>query len=255
MTKTDLRAMARVLQAAAIATSNNYDLTEWNTHVGHNNLWYSGFRRWVANAGLIKTGAPTANGCRLVAISSTVMESNGAFAKLQKCHEAGSCLQRSPIPRTLGEYKDVSEHCQSLLSKANPVGLNKESNYSIPWVIRSHFFAELRSRGIPALKMDDTSVRDILRCFPDSSGWLMELWQKKGLQTLKDVCDHLNYNHPPELLTMYMCIFGEKSILKEDLSTLKKNSALLKRARVEGFRASGVVAVPAVLIKRCVLGQ
>jgi hypothetical protein len=183
------------------------------------------------------------------------MESNGAFAKLQKCHEAGSCLQRSPIPRTLGEYKDVSEHCQSLLSKANPVGLNKDSNYSIPWVIRSHFFAELRSRGIPALKMDDTSVQDILRCFPDSSGWLMELWQKKGLQTLKDVCDHLNYNHPPELLTMYMCIFGEKSILQEDLSTLKKKSALLKRTRVKGFRASGVVAVPAVLIKRCVLGQ
>ena len=251
MTKTDLRAMARVLQAAAIATNNNYDLTEWNTHVGHNNLWYSGFRRWVAAAGLIKNGS----GEQLVATSSTDMESNGAFAKLQKCHEAGSCLQRSPIPRTLGEYKDVSEHCQSLLSKANPVGLNKESNYSIPWVIRSHFFAELRSRGIPALKMDDTSVQDILRCFPDSSGWLMELWQKKGLQTLKDVCDHLNYNHPPELLTMYMCIFGEKSILQEDLSTLKKKSALLKRTRVKGFRASGVVAVPAVLIKRCVLGQ
>ena len=252
MTKTDLRAMARVLQAAAIATNNNYDLTEWNTHVGHNNLWYSGFRRWVAAAGLIKNGSGFR---RLVATSSTDMESNGAFAKLQKCHEAGSCLQRSPIPRTLGEHKDVSEHCQSLLSKANPVGLNKESNYSIPWVIRSHFFAELRSRGIPALKMDDTSVRDILRCFPDSSGWLMELWQKKGLQTLKDVCDHLNYNHPPELLTMYMCIFGEKSILQEDLSTLKKKSALLKRTRVKGFRASGVVAVPAVLIKRCVLGQ
>ena len=83
----------------------------------------------------------------------------------------------------------------------------------------------------------------------------MELWQNKGLQTLKDVCDHLNYNHPPELLTMYMCIFGEKSILQEDLSTLKKKSALLKRARVKGFRAAGVVAVPAVLIKRCVLGQ
>ena len=83
----------------------------------------------------------------------------------------------------------------------------------------------------------------------------MELWKKKGLQTLKDVCDHLNYNHPPELLTMYMCILGEKSILQEDLSTLKKKPALLKRTRVKGFRASGVGAVPAVLIKRCVLGQ
>ena len=83
----------------------------------------------------------------------------------------------------------------------------------------------------------------------------MELWQNKGLQTLKDVCDHLNYNHPPELLTMYMCIFGEKSIFQEDLSTLKKKSAMLKRTRVKGFRASGVVAVRAVLIKRCVLGQ
>ena len=84
----------------------------------------------------------------------------------------------------------------------------------------------------------------------------MELCQNKGLQTFKDVCDHLNcYNHPPELLTMYLCIFGEKSILQEDLSTLKKKSALLKRTRVKGFRASGVVAVPAVLIKRCLLGQ
>ena len=246
MTKTDLRAMARVLQAAAIATSN-YDLTEWNTHVGHNNLWYSGFRRWVIAAGVIKNGP----GEQLVAISTTGMASNGAFAKLQKCHMAGSSLQRSPIPRTLGEYKNVSTHCKSLLSSTNPVGLNKDSNYSIPWVIRSHFFAELRSRGIPALKLDDTPVRDIIRCFPDSSGWLMELCQYKGLRTVKDVCDHLRFNHPPELLTMYLCIFGEKSILEADLSTLKTNSALLKRARVEGFRASGVVAVPAVLIKSC----
>ena len=179
------------------------------------------------------------------------MASNGALAKLKKCHQAGSCLQRSPIPRTLGEYKDVSEHCQSSLSKANPVGLNKDSNYSIPWVIRSHFFAELRSRGISALKLDDTPVRDIIRCFPDSSGWLMELCvQNKGLRTVKDVCIHLRFNHPPELLTMYLCIFGEKSILEADLGTLKKYSALMKRARVEGFRASGVVAVPAALIKR-----
>ena len=143
MTKTDLRAMARVLQGAAIATSK-YDLTEWDTHVGHNNLWYSGFRKWTAAAGLIKTGS---SHYRNGVISITDMESHGALAKLQKCHEAGSCLHRYLIPRTLGEYKDVSEHCQSLLSKINPVGLNKESNYSISWVIRSHFFAELRSKG------------------------------------------------------------------------------------------------------------
>ena len=91
----------------------------------------------------------------------------------------------------------------------------------------------------------------LFRSFPDSSGWLMELCQYKGLRTLKDVCDHLRFHHPPELLTMYLCIFGEKSILEADLSMLKTNSALLKRARVEGFRASGVVAVPAVLIKSC----
>jgi hypothetical protein len=79
--------MARVLQAAALATSK-YDLKEWNTHVGHNNMWSSGFRRWVVTAGLIKNG----RGEQLVAISSTGMASNGAFAKLQKCHEAGTCL-------------------------------------------------------------------------------------------------------------------------------------------------------------------
>ena len=61
---------------------------------------------WAKNVSL-RSGAHRE---QLVAISNTGMVSNGAFAKLQKCHEAGSCLQRSPIPRTLGEYKDVSEH-------------------------------------------------------------------------------------------------------------------------------------------------
>ena len=159
--------MARVLKAAAVAT-DQHDLTEWNAHVGHQNFWYAGFRRWVIRAGLVTEGP----GNKLAAISSGRMSWHGAFVKLQKCHMVGLPLHKSPIPRSLCEYKVASEHCKSLLAAANSVGLNKDCNYSSPRLIRSHVFATLRSMGIPAVKLDDTTVREISDVFPDSGGWL-----------------------------------------------------------------------------------
>ena len=81
-------------------------------------------------------------------------------------------MQKSPTPRTLQEYKDVSEYCKAQLADADPAGLNKDSRYLIPWLIRSHVLATLRSMGIPALELDDTKVSDIIGCFPEANGWL-----------------------------------------------------------------------------------
>ena len=104
-----------------------------------------------------------------------VMDVTRNVVSLRQCHKAGVRLQKSPLPRTLRECKDVSEYCKTQVADADPMGLNKDSKYSIPWLIRSHVFATLTSMSIPALELDDAKVRDILGSFPDSNGWLMEL--------------------------------------------------------------------------------
>ena len=74
----------------------------------------------------------------------------------------------------------------------------------------------------------------------------MELWQKKGLQTLKDVCDHLNYNHPPELLTMYMCIFGEKHLAGR-LEHVEEKVGLAEKDQSQRFQSLRCCCSPCCL--------
>ena len=105
--------------------------------------------------------------------------------------------------------------------------------------------------GIPALELDDTKVHDIIGCFPDANGWLIALASARHLRTVSDVCEYLGYSGPPELLTMFCCIFEDNVVLMTDLSILQEEAEILKHARVESFRASGIVAVPTVLITHC----
>ena len=67
---------------------------------------------------------------------------------------------------------------------------------------------------------------------------------------MSEVCEYLEYRGPPELLTMFCCIFGDNVVLRTELSILQEKAKILKHAREEAFRASGIVPVPAVLIKR-----
>ena len=115
--------MARVLQEAALAT-DEYDLTEWNAHVGHNNLCDARFSRWAIGAAIAKTRS----GTKLEPIESSLLwKASGTLFKLRQCHKAGMCLQKSPIPRTLREYTDVSEYRKTQLADADPTGLSKNS--------------------------------------------------------------------------------------------------------------------------------
>jgi hypothetical protein len=166
---------------------------------------------------------------------------------------------RGLLPPEHSVSKKMSPSIVSPCCPADLVGLNKDS-YSIPWVIRNHFLAEIRSSGIPALKLDDTQGRVIIHCFPDSSGeWLQNLWQNKGLETVKEVCDHLSYKHPqlpPEVLTIMDVYLARRPSWRQTLiehDEEKIVSTLVKSARVEGFSASSVVAVLVVLLKCCLL--
>ena len=120
------------------------------------------------------------------------MEGKRGVVQVAAVPQHRNALQKSPtIHRTLQEYKDVSEYCKTQLADADPTGLSKGSRDLIPWLIRSHVFATLRSMGIPALELDDTKVSDIVGCFPDANGWLIELTSARHLATVSDVCEYL----------------------------------------------------------------
>ena len=119
-----------------------------------------------------------------------VVEGTRNFVQVAAVPQAGVRLQKSPVPRNLSEYRDVSEYCVTQLADTKPTGLNKDSTCSIPWLIRSHVFATLRSSGIPALELDDAKDRDVIGRAPDTNVWLMELTSSRNLETVSDVCEY-----------------------------------------------------------------
>lgn len=83
---------------------------------------------------------------KLVATSAAKLDRSTVFAKLRACHSAGMALFKSPVPRTLAQYISSAKSLRSLLSDIAPPGVGN-SDYGVPWLIRSHIFGELRARG------------------------------------------------------------------------------------------------------------
>jgi hypothetical protein len=241
----DLCAMAQIIQAAYLDTTSA-DLGAWEKNVGRNNLWYSGFQVWARD----KLGIVAKCGSSLVKLVSTKssLSSKGVFDKLRLCHAAGQALYKTPIPRTLQQYKAVALNLKSLLSELSPPGFSKGSSYMIPWIIRSHIFADLRVRGVSEIDLDDTLVTELDGVFPDSGGWLAELAKRHQTESVRGLCGLLGYKHPPELLTMFCCLFGDKDLLNYTPKELRKRMVSLKRRRVEYTKSIGVAPVPVLLV-------
>jgi hypothetical protein len=246
LTDDDLGAMSQILQAAFLEVMD-CDLASWEANVGHNSLWYSGFKLWARDR--LKVVAAGRGEATSVPSKKELVDA-GVYAKLRLCHAAGQCLHKSSIPRSIGQYQNLVTSLRSELSNIHPPGLNSDGDYSIPWIIRSHVFAELRSRGISKLNLDDTSLGEIRNVFPDSKDWLGKFARKKGLASFAEICHELEFKHPPELLTMYCCLFSENTVMSIAPASLAKHIAALRRARRSATVATGVVPVPALLVKR-----
>ena len=139
------------------------------------------------------------------------------------------------------------------LSTLHPTGLNPDQDYSVPWILRSKLIMVIRNAGITRLKIKATTLaKDLHQMFPDANEWMQSM-VSKGYKAfldmpLKDFMVSLKYKHPPELLTMFFCLFGDPDVLGFSLKWLKQHKKALRAFRI-GYRAThGVEAHPCILL-------
>jgi hypothetical protein len=242
LTTDDLNAMVQILRVAGIATER-MDTEAWMRNVGRNNSFYSGWRLMLTRFFKILVD----RGGQLSLPPKSGLEE--IHNKLRLAHAAGQALHKSPVPRTLRDYAASCQSLQPLLAKLHPPTLNPTSDYSIPWIIRSHAIAEWRARGIDRCEVPaDFPIKDFVGCFPDMEGWVTKLAQTHKIILLKKLLTLLDYSHPIELLTMYFCIFGETSLLDIHAEFLWRHAAALKALRQKLTQSTKVVPHPAVLL-------
>ena len=240
MTEDDLLALARVLQSAALLTQEQ-KLDAWILNVGRNNAFYSGWRQLMTRYyGLMSVNA----------LGNLVPIKKPGLEKLRAAQDAGIALVKSAVPKTLCEYKAMSCQLVRALRDLNPPGLSKAGNYTIPWVVRSHALAEMRAWGIERCEnTDDMSVKDFSGMFPDVVHWVDKFSkQLGGVSTVEALFDGLSYTHPPEVFSMFCCVFGEAAALATSVEFLTTHYQALRALRKTMSEVSGVLPVPAVLL-------
>ena len=239
MTDEDLGALARILQSAATSTDAQ-NLDAWVKNVGRNNAFYSGWRQLMTRYyGLMIVNAH----------GNLVPNTKPDLRSLRTAQDAGTVLVKSVVPKTLGEYKAMASLAVRALKGLNPPGLSKVGDYTIPWVVRSHALAEMRTWGLSSCEVsEDVSIKDFSAMFPDSKSWVGKFVKEMGgVSTVKEFFRLLDYPHPPELFSMFCCIFGEARAVAVGVEYLTEHSQALRTLRTTMTESNGVMPVPAVL--------
>ena len=175
----------------------------------------------------------------------------------------------SQVVRSIEACQKMLDPLAQELSMLHPPALNPDQDYSVPWILRSKVILILRQAGIKCLKTKaTTTVQDLHKTFPDANDWLRSMvrceqrpsWSmNEFLATpLKDLMRSLHYKHPPELLTMFFCLFGDSDVLSFPLTWLQQHKMRLRTFRIEYKAKHGVEAHPFILLhafKRSLEGQ
>lgn len=77
---------------------------------------------------------------------------------------------------------------KSLLQRIHPPSLDIQNDYSLLWLVRSHFYGDLRARGIKEVKVNASDpVRLIIGAFPDAKNKLDKMIKASNAKTVKDL--------------------------------------------------------------------
>ena len=171
----------------------------------------------------------------------------------------GTVLHKSPLPRDLAGYVSVASDMTRQLRQINPAGISADPQtpYMLTWLIRSHLYAELYSRGIKLAMSKHVTVNDFVSSFPDASSWTTAFARattglkrrEAALMTVFALAKMLKYTHPIEMMTCLFCTFGHPGVVNTDTAYLKANCEALRAYRIEHKAKSPVEMHPATLIK------
>ncbi len=138
----DLDAMIRVMQAAVLDMADQ-DLQAWKDNVGHNNLWYAGWEQVTARFFPVVSKQ---KGKHQLSVSNSQEE---LHCKFLKAHAVGMMLVKLPVARDLTVYHEATRAAMKLLPTIRMPSSSPDTNYSLPWLIRSRIMAHAPKSAEP----------------------------------------------------------------------------------------------------------
>lgn len=183
-------------------------------------------------------------------------------SKLESLDRFGRDLQNSCTPRTTEDWSIEVSKLQAALKgpPAVPGFSTGVAGYRCLWIIRCCLIWKMRAAGISHLKMQrNFTVNRFAALFPDQRGWILRLARHRNrFMNVVDLFKSCGYRGPPELFSMYTCLFGDTDLTmflqSRPKSWLRTNAAALGKCLEEYRSKHGIPPHPAALLSELARG-
>ena len=224
----------------------------WQAHINRNVTHHAG---WLP---LVQTALPLLakvdvfrSGVLVLGIMDQYYQFVPFSQKFVKAYESfrkeGSILSTLTPVHTCRQWGAAIARATSDMKSA---GLSKHvaRAYLWPWLLRSQLYCVIRGAGIERLQdEDDLSVDELSKMNPDMKQNLKHL--AEHVCKVSDLFTSVGYDGPPELFSMYCCIFLSDSVHDPELVEQKKR--YLIKTRSEFATKWQIPMHPAVLLDTC----
>lgn len=218
----------------------------WLDNVGRNTTHHSGLITFAkhslgmlrpvgANAGRAEVLRFGQGNCpvKLEALTPSLRQ------KLSTLVALGRALLACKAPKTVDGWACELEHFQRTVHAQDVCGFKSPEAYRTLWVARTWLIWRMRQERCRYLRLPaGHSVADFAKLFPDQNSWLLRLAGPRNISrhniTAEELFEKVGYNGPPELFSMFTCLWGDKD-LRQQLhqlgpSWIPANLTLLRKA-------------------------
>ena len=165
-------------------------------------------------------------------------------------HVAQQHLNTIKPPCTIANWASATggDLKKELESRGHHLPRAKTDGYTLRWTMRAHLVTEMRVAGITSLSNSGRiTPRSFAELFPDQNGWICAWGEHHS--DIKSLFHELSYTGPPELFSMYACLFGDESVMHTPVETLAQNENRLRVMREAYMASYGLAPHPAVLLR------
>ena len=99
----------------------------------------------------------------------------------------------------------------------------------------------MRHHKVSHLQVSGSNVQEFMKVFPDAKSWLTMF---KPTASVASAMQELGYSGPPELLTMHLCLIGNKE-MDYSIAWLESTASAIIRCQVSNEAALGFGPLPA----------
>ena len=249
---------AKVVHAVLVATVKTMahpalqkSLGHWSREVGRGVSHHAGWQPCAQVLGVIKK-CKGRGGSGVLVLGKMkqrfcLKRYTHAFQRQYKVAAAvGEVLLNAPAPAACSEWLAIVKSTTAL-AKTRGLHIFVKRPYLWPWLLRSALVLKARAAGTQRMLLDTgfTPV-DLGRMAPDLKHWVIALSQ--GMATAQELFDSVDYDGPPELFSMFTCLFLCPEVLKHDPAWVWERRWELVRLREKLANEWGVPPAAAALL-------